>query len=189
MAGHRAVVATALMLLTLGSTGEAQTPLLVPGARVRISGPCLADLPSGRAQCAVVVGRLRSWTPDTVIVEQNSGAFLTVLRSDVKQVEVSDGVSSRKWLGAGIGAGTGLVVGLATRCVSDSGNQTIDSVGCEVVRLFYVPTLMIVGGTVGYFVGSLIRSERWLNLPGAVEHVSIVPVGTSALAITVNLRF
>ena len=189
MAGHRAAVATALMLLALGSTGEAQTPLLVPGVRVRITGPCLAELPSGPAQCAVMEGRIRSWTPDTVVVEQNSGAYRALLRSDVRRVDVSDGVSSHKWLGAGIGAGIGLVVGVATRCPTGSGIKTFDYDMCALSRALYVPSLIFAGGSVGWLVGSLIKSERWLKLPGAAEHVSIMPVGTSALALTVNLQF
>jgi hypothetical protein len=129
------------------------------------------------------------WTPDTVVIEQPSGASWAVLRADVTRVDVSDGVSSRKWLGAAIGAGVGLAVGLATRCQSDSGSETLDYTACTVVRTLYVPTTMLVGGTVGYFVGSLIRSEHWVSLPAAVEHVSILPVGPSALAISVTLRF
>lgn len=191
MAGHRAVCATALMLLALVTTGEAQTPLLVPGVRVRITGPCLADLPSGPAQCAIVLGRLRSWTPDTVVVQQRSGADRAVFRGDVKRVDVSDGIRSRKLLGTAVGAGVGLAVGFAARCTSEGtgDSQSLDYFGCTILRSFFVPVTTLVGAGLGLFVGSLIRSERWVSLAGDLAHVNVLPIGTSALAVTVGLRF
>ena len=98
MMGHRAVITTVLMVLALASAGEAQDPVLVPGVRVRVTGPCLADLPSGPAQCAVVVGRLRSWTSDSVIVQDRSGAERAVARSGVRLVEVSDFHIPTHWI-------------------------------------------------------------------------------------------
>ncbi len=191
MIGHRSVVAAALGLLTLVTTGGAQTPLLVPGARVRITGPCLADLPSGPAQCAVVVGRLRSWTPDTVIVQQGSGAYRALFRGNVKRVDVSDGNRSRRWLGTAVGAGVGLAVGFAARCTSGgtSDSQALDYGVCTYLRTIVVPVTVALGASLGWLVGSLIRSERWVSLAGDVAHINVLPAGSSALAITVAVRF
>ena len=182
--------ATTLMLATLVSIGDAQTPLLVPGARVRVSGPCLADLPSGPAQCAVVVGRLSSWTSDTVIVQQGSGANRAVARADARRVEVSDGVKSHKMLGSFIGAAVGLGVGLAVSCgpAGDSGIQTLDWMVCSTYRWFAAGTGLVVGAGVGRIVGALVKSETWVSLGGDVATIGVVP-RASGLALMVNLRF
>ena len=189
-----ASAATTMMLAALVSTGDAQTPLLVPGARVRVSGPCLADLPSGPAQCAVVVGRLSSWTSDTVIVQQSSGANRAVARGDARRVEVSDGIKSHKMLGSFIGAAVGLGVGLAVSChpAGDSGiqtlDQTVDWMVCSTFRWFAAGAGLVVGAGVGRIVGALVKSETWVSLGGDVATIGVVP-RASGLALMVNLRF
>ena len=149
MLRHRATVGALLLILVLVSTGDAQSPLLVPGVRVRVTGPCLVDLPSGPAQCAVTVGRLRSWTPDSVIVQQGSGADRAVARSAARLVEVSDGIRSYKTLGTFVGAGVGLAVGVATPCTpepsTDSGIQSLDYANCTLLRWVLVPIAIGIG--------------------------------------------
>jgi len=199
MAGLRAAVGAPLLLLALVSIGEAQIPLLVPGVRVRVTGPCLADLPSGPARCAVVVGRLRSWTPDSVIVQQESGGDRAVARRAARLVEVSDGIKSYKTLGAlvgsGVGFGVGLAVapGLAARCDSESSNDTGERVlglfGCGVVGLSTVFVSTAAGAFVGWIVGSTIKSETWASLAGDIATVGIAPRGNAGLGLTIKVRF
>jgi len=193
MAGLRAAVGAPLLLLALVSIGEAQTPLLVPGVRVRVTGPCLVDLPSGPAQCAVVVGRLRLWTPDSVIVQQGSGADRAVARRAAKLVEVSDGIRSYKTLGMFVGAGIGLAVGLAAPCTPKSSTdpdvQSLDYASCTLLRWIVVPLGVGLGAAAGRIVGSLIKSETWVSLGGDVATVGIAPHGKSGLAVTMSIRF
>lgn len=192
MTRHRAVVTTALMVLGLLSTGEAQVPLLVPGVRVRVTGPCLADLPSGAAQCAVVVGRLRSWTSDSVIVQQGSGAERAVARNGVRLVEVSDGVRSHKTLGTAIGAGVGLLVGVATPCHFRGPNADVQAANyfsCTTLRWILVPITVIAGAGIGRIIGGHLRSETWVSLAGDVATFEIAPHGNSGIALAINVRF
>ena len=126
-----------------------------------------------------------------MIVQQGSGADRAVFRGDVKCVDVSDGIGSRKLPGTAVGAGVGLAVGFAARCTSEGtgDSQTADYVGCTIARSFFVPVTVLVGAGLGLLVGSLIRSERWVSLTGDLAHVNVRPIGTSALAVTVGLRF
>jgi len=193
MAGLRATVGAPLMLLALVSIGEAQTPLLVPGVRVRVTGPCRADLPSGPAQCALVVGRLRSWTPDSVIVQQGSGADRAVARRAARLVEVSDGIRSHKTLGTFVGAGIGLAAGLAAPCTAEPSTdpdvQSLDYASCTFLRWIVVPISVGIGAGMGRLVGALLRSETWVSLAGDIATVGIAPRGTSGLAVGLSVRF
>ena len=193
MIGHRPVIAMALTLLGLCATGEAQTPLLVPGVRVRVTGPCLVDAPSGPAQCAVVIGRLRSWTPDSVIVQQGSGGDRAVARRAARLVEVSDGTKSQKTLGTLVGMGVGLAAGLAYPCTpenkSSNGSQSLDYFGCTLIRMVGVAVGLGVGAGVGRIVGVMIKSETWVSLAGDIATVGITPQGHAGLGLTFNVRF
>lgn len=192
VARHRAAVGALLLVLALVSTGEAQSPVLVPGVRVRVTESCLVDLPSGPTQCAVIVGRLRSWTPDSVFVQQGSGADRAVARSGVRLVEVSDGVRSYKTLGTFVGAGIGLAIGLAVPCRSESSNSAVaelDYVSCTLFRWVIVPISVGIGAGGGRLVGTFIRSEQWVSLGGDVATVRIVPRGTTGLAVVMSVPF
>ncbi|MFN0181205.1 MAG: hypothetical protein ACKVZ0_20555 [Gemmatimonadales bacterium] len=189
----RKVVCGPLLLLALTTSVEAQTPLLVPGVRVRVTGPCLVDLPSSQAQCGVVVGRLRSWTPDSVVVRVGSGADRAVARRTARLVEVSDGIRSYRTLGTFVGAGIGLAAGLATPCTpapsDDPGTQSLGYFSCTALRWIFVPIAVGVGAGTGRIVGSLLKSETWVSLGGEVATVGIAPRGNSSLAVVVTVRF
>ena len=190
MTGTR-VVLGAGMLLALVSTAEAQGALLVPGARVRVTGPCLAELPSGPAQCTVVTGRLISWTAEGIMVQEGAGAASAVARGDTKLIEVSGGVQSHRTLGALVGGGAGLAVGLAVSCHPEpkTESQSLDYVGCTFFRLLLAPALVGVGMGVGAIVGQFIRSEKWSSLVRRDLAFGIVPAGHAAVGLTINLRF
>ena len=187
VARHRAAVGAMLLVLASVSTGEAQFPVLVPGVRVRVTESCLVDLPRGPTQCDVVVGRLRSWTRDSIVVQQGSGADRAVARSAARLVEVSDGIRSYKMLGSLVGAGVGLAVGLATPCTPEPGSS--DFGACTFLRTIAVLITVPAGAGVGLFVGSFIRSEKWVSLGGDVATVRIVPRGQTGLAVIMSVPF
>jgi len=191
MTGVRATWGMLLVLSALPSIGDAQAPVLVPGARVRITGPCLAELPSGPAQCNVAVGRLRSWTHDSVIIDAESRGGLAFARRDTKRIEVSDGIRSRKRLGTVVGAGVGLAVGLVAPCVRQNGgtgSQTFDYVGCTWVRMYAVPFAMVAGAGLGWTAGLLLRSERWASVARNTATIGIVPVANAGVGLSITVR-
>lgn len=193
MLEHRRAVEAALCLLALVGTAEAQTPLLVPGVRVRVTGPCLVDGPGGPAQCDVVVGRLRSWTPDTVVVQQGSGAARVIARRATRLVEVSDGIRSHRTLGTFVGAGVGLAVGLAAPCraepSTDPGNSSFEYASCTLLRWLVVPITVGVGASAGWLVGTALKSETWVSLGGDVAAIGVAPRGTSGIALVMSVRW
>ena len=198
MPGHRTLAATALTLLALISNGEAQAQILLPGIRVRVTGPCLVTLPSGLAQCAVETGRVRYLTPDSIMFQQGSGADRAVALSATRSVEVSDGRRSYKGLGTLIGGGIGMGISLAVVpsiiCDAEEITDPYERLfflytGCAMGALATVSILTLVGAVVGRTVGAMIKSERWVSLPNGVATVAVAPRGSAGVGLSLKIRF
>jgi hypothetical protein len=143
-----------------------------------------------------VVGRLRSWTPDSVVVDQGSGPDRAVARRAASLIEVSDGIRSHTTLGAlvggGVGTGVGLAVALARPCDAGSNNLGERVFGlfvCGGTGFFTVLASMAAGATAGWIVGLMTKSERWASLRSDIVTVAIAPRGNDGLGLAIRVRF
>jgi hypothetical protein len=141
--------------LPLVSAAQAGSPL-APGARVRVRAT--------GSRAPWVHGDLVSLTSDSVSIRVANGADTVHLpRSTLAQVQVSQGIHARTGrgalLGLTIGAGTGLVLGLAAAADRCTGFCEID-VGPEDV-LALAALLGGVGTGIGALIGAVSHGERW----------------------------
>ena len=188
VAGFAAVLALAV----IATTASAQTPLMVPGVRVRVTGPCQPKPTSGLIECAVVVGRLRSWGADSVILQEGHGTAWAVAQGEAARIEVSDGRKSHKLLGLTLGGAAGLGFGVLTPCRSTrpaDRDLALGYVACTWLRLLTVPLFTGLGMSLGRIVGGLIESERWLDLPRKTTALHLVPHGSAGVALVLSVRF
>ena len=145
------------LLAGLPLVGAAQAdPVVAPGARVRIKAT------GSRAQW--VRGELVSLTSDSVSIRVAEGVDTVQLpRSTVAQVQVSQGIHARTGpgalLGLEIGAGTGLLLGIAA--AADSCTEFCENkVGPEEV-LAITAVFGGVGAGIGALIGAISHGERW----------------------------
>jgi hypothetical protein len=154
---HALGVVSLLLLAASPSGGSAQAGRSVPvGARVRVQ-------PTGPG-ARWVQGQLVALTSDSVAIRRHKhGDTVTLATRSLARFEVSHGRSARTakgaLLGLGIGAGAGLLVGLALAADDCPGFCEIN-VGPEDVL-----ALTALGGGLGAGVGALIGAvssgERW----------------------------
>ena len=147
------ILAALLALAALGSLEPAtaqQAPQLVPGQRIRLTGP----LGTGSR----VTGVFSAVRGDTVVLrEPRATTETTVPRDWVRSVEVCEG---RRYAGA-IGAGIGALCGL-----------TICTKGPWFVHLLGGAA----GAAIGALAGSALVPERWASLPLDQLRVGVAPL-------------
>lgn len=148
------------------ATAQERTPLLEPGQRVRVTA-----VDSGVRNR---VGTLRVLKPDSIVLED--GLMLPV--ASVTKLEVSRGQQSHAVQGAVIAGGIGVIIGSlggAKNCAESSG-WTDDPVGdCLTVSILAATALGGGGAVIGAVVGSLIKTDRWEEVPLGQLRVSVVP--------------
>jgi len=138
------------------------------GTRVRVTAPCRFFTPSRNGDCRVT-GTLARWAPPDTLAVSDADHVSSFALADIKQLEVSDGSRSYRFLGAGVG----LVVGAtATILIANSGGSTSlcdrsanqDAMSSsECLGIYALGG--VVGAGLGYLVGSLIHSESWKPVP------------------------
>ena len=183
---RRTAVAVSLVLLVSSPlAGLAQAgPSVVMGATVRAK-------PTGPgAQWAQ--GELVAMTSDSVAIRlRQNNDTVTLARSTLAQFQVSYGRHAQTGkgalLGLSIGAGAGLLLGLAADAAYDcTGFCEIDFALDDVVALTALGG--VIGGGVGALIGAAIRGERWqpASQPRpAMRHGQGVQRGT----VDVQIRF
>ena len=148
---------------------------VVPGARVRINAPSVCK--------RQVVGTLVTWDADTLVVEPQSGTWLSIPHTSLMQLEVSLGKKS--WgprMAAGFLAGT-LALGVYTltgeRCYEDEDAAS--------------PVLVcaLLGGLPGALVGGLIAraDEKWQPVPLDRIRVGVIPQRHGGAMLSVSFGF
>ena len=178
---------TLALCLVYPVVAEAQSPVVAPGARVRITAPG-----SGMKRHVTTVTDVRG---DSIVVDLR-GAPRTLTFADVTALDVSTGRRSRfllaTGLGLGIGVGGGAVVGAATHdeCVPKG----------EVLDCFLAPdnraqsagwgalALGVVGMGIGAVVGAFHRSDRWASVDLPVR-AAIRPTRSGGVSITMSRGF
>lgn len=106
-------------------------------------------------------------------------------REEITQLAVSEGVGSRArgaFVGAGIAAGTGALIGL-TGGNDDAGSLVRFSAGEKalLVALMLAP--------IGAVIGALHPTERWEDLPKDRIHLGFAPVGKRGAAVSLAFTF
>ncbi len=151
---------------------------LASGTRVRVT------VPTGGGQLVGTVLAL----DDNNLTLQVLGKTDTkvLLRDDITQLEVSAGRRSRgrgALIGAGIGAGAGGLMGLASG--SDDANSFFRFTAGEkalIAAIFFAP----IGALIGVAVHP---AERWKELPKDRIRLSFVPVGERGAAVSLAFGF
>lgn len=168
------------ILVCLASPAAAQDQLTYePGLRVRVETRSMPD--------ARIVGTLRSWTGDSIVIESDAdqaGGLVSLPVHDVTRVDISEGTRSQWGKGAryGLLGGTLIGLGLGAAGCEESGfimtrEECIFSLGMG---------MAFVGAVVGSAVGIFVRTERWEQVSLVRARISIVPHrGGAAVAVTV----
>ncbi len=146
-------------------------PRPLPGTVVRLTS-------SRFASTVPLVGTVRSWTVDSVVVQPDSGAAVVLRASEVQSTEWPVQRGRRTGLGAGLGVLVGGTIGTilgaaeASKC-SRGGGFLSDLCGLDTAGG------LLIGGAAGALVGALVGSTfRWTKWESAAEtgrQVSVAP--------------
>ena len=171
---------TFVLICILGgaSTKIAAQEPLVSGSRVRVTAPDCAL----RGQAAT----FRTLRVDTLVLETTQCPIASVTRLDV-----SIGRKSHIPLGAGIGFAAG-ALGAIVYC-STAKYEFSDEGKCVLFDDDTTPFQALIfgaaGGIVGGFVGYLIKTDRWEEVPIEQLRVSLNPQRDGGFALGFSVRF
>ena len=139
--------------------------------RVRIYVP-------SRSKWWWMVGEVVKMTPDTLVI-QRGRRLLSVPRSAISKFEVS--------LRHYRHTGKGLMVGLALNALSWGSLATDDEAtlaeGYAVIIM--TPVLLIIPT----FIGALIKSDKWVEVPPQRLNLSVAPTSTKGLRAALTFNF
>ena len=171
---------TFVLICIFGSASTqiaAQEPL-ASGSRVRVTAPDCAL----RGQAAT----FRALRADTLVLETTECPLASVTRFDV-----SRGQKSRAGIGILVGAGAG-ALGAVIYCSQDK-NEFSDEGKCVLFDDDTTPFQALIfgaaGGIVGGFVGYLIKTDRWEEVPLERLRVSLNPQRDGGFALGFSVRF
>ncbi len=154
-----------------------QDTLVVPGARVRVTAPTVAE--------NHLVGTVAAVDADTLVLGVNHGtSSLAIPFASMTSLEVSRGKKSKAGLGAIIGAPIGLVAGALIGYAASGGGGTFP-LGEGLERLEEGGDAMaagallggLTGGLIGALIGSSIKVDRWETVPLDRIRVSLTTRG------------
>jgi hypothetical protein len=163
-----------LICIFVGTPTEmvAQEPL-ASGSRVRVTAP-ECEL---RGQAAT----FRALRADTLVLDTTECPLASVTRLDV-----SRGQKSHTVIGAGIGLAAG-ALGAVIFC------EVVEKGSCELfdddIRLEAALITGAIVGALGGFVGYLIKSDRWEEVPLERLRVSLAPQRDGGIALGFSVRF
>ncbi len=109
-----------------------------------------------------LVGVVNEWRRDTLVIRPLQRPTMSIPRTALTRLEVSQGRHSHWVRGAAIGLATGLAASglfLAAFCSDLDTSCHADTVGKVVALIGLPPTVIGVG------IGLAIRSERWERIP------------------------
>ena len=173
VAGSGRSIPFVLICILGGASTEiaAQEPL-ASGSRVRVTAP----------ECALSgqTATFRALRADTLVLETTKCPIASVTRLDV-----SIGRKSNAVVGFLVGAGLGLVGSLAVCNFTDTCQVFYDND----VRGDVVTVSGLMGGALGGFVGYLIKTDRWEEVPLERLRVSLNPQRDGGFALGFSVRF
>lgn len=174
--GRRPIVAaiamSAPLLLAAVAAAEAQEPVPT-GERVRVT-----------SDVGAIVGELAAVDDGELEVRTETGPVV-IPHDDVSRVEVSRGRRGHPWTGMAVGAGTGLLWGLLVTAGDDI--EDPDYGGEAALSGAVAASGALIGALGGLVVGSLIRTERWVEAtpPGATFSISSAAGGSASVEVSV----
>ena len=134
---------------------------------------------------ATHVGLLSEMTSGALEVQGEGGSQRFSVAS-VRRLDVSRGQKSHILLGAGIGLGAG-ALGAVVFC------EVVEKGSCELfdddIRLEATLITGAIGGVVGGFVGYLIKTDRWEEVPLERLRVSLAPKRDGGFTLGFSVRF
>ncbi len=154
---HRFDMRRGLKGAGIGALGGAALALADCGLGGVISGECFRDQNAGES-ILLVAGVAAG---GAVIVGAFEGGGRAARRGGL--------------IGAAIGAPIGLVMGLATYEPCPSGADCILDFGPVVAALGGAVVGAMAGGLIGLLAGAVVPSTDWLEIPGHLTRVSLVP--------------
>jgi len=172
------------------STASDRLVPFVPGMRIRIHAPSVADQP--------LVGTVVSWDADKLIINTavttRPEALKPMLQDraipwdGVSRLEVSQGRVSRTGrgmlIGLFVGAAGGAQLGYATACESPSCLFSKED------QAFIVGLLGALGGfIVGHIIGNKLSTEEWEEKPLEQFQLGLVPNRYGKLMLSMSIGF
>jgi hypothetical protein len=116
------------------------------------------------------------------VVQGHGGIRVGVPRSRIAKLEVAKGQKSHWGVGALIGTGVGVLLGvLASNPPSSASEFQVDAGAVAVCGA--------VGAAGGALVGALVRTDRWTTVPRDAVTLTIGPVHGPGVALAVELSF
>jgi hypothetical protein len=160
---HLKALLVSLSLACVGQNVAAQTrapssPVpVVPGSRVRVMTPTLVT--------PLVANFLEQRGDTLVFIEDGRGRGLwSFAISQIQRLETTAGEAGRNKRpiakGAVIGAGVGLVLGLAVAAIAEPSDSTK-----QYSKALTGAAGAAAGAGVGAYFGSRVKTERWVNIP------------------------
>ena len=134
-----------------------------------------------------VVGVLETRQPDYLVVQTTESGPMNIAWADISRLQVSRGTKSNAGKGALIGAGLGLAGTTALVIGGCAGDDT----DCgEDGGFIFAAYLLFTGGAalVGTFIGAIVRTERWVDVPGDRWQIEVAPDPNGGVAVGLNLR-
>jgi len=182
-AGYRMSTPILLLLILHVAIAFADEPrILEPGTRIRVT----YVLPSSEAGDPIrLPGELVAFTDTAIILDTYYEDSRTIRREQVIGLERSlheYGRAEGATLGFGIGAATGILIGLA----SGDDKPGFFSFTAEAKAMVYGLLLAPVGTLIGFAAGS---GERWENVPMDQVRLGFVQGPRGAGGLQVSVRF
>ena len=175
----------ALLVLAPVELAAQRRPLHIgPGDRVRLWAPRLGIEGS--------VGTVLALRPDTIVVDRGETLVLSI--STLTRLEVSRGQKS----GAGTGGIVGLVTGAAFGAMigiasADTDCDWLFSHECDINKELESAALATVGGAivgygVGVLLGSIVKVDRWEEVPLSRLRVRLAPGRGGGFSVGLRVR-
>jgi hypothetical protein len=178
------VVSLSLACIAQDVAAQQQNPRsgipLVPGSRVRVKTPTLV---------APLVANFLEQRGDTLVfIEDGRGRGVWSFEiAQIERLETSAGEAGRNirpiGKGAAIGAGVGLVLGIAFAAVAAPSDSTR-----EYSKLLTGAAGAAAGAGVGALVGSRVKSEHWVSVPLPRRQLTFRTNGRGVFAIGFAIR-
>lgn len=178
MPGIRSTLLAASLLIGLAASVHAQAAesTLAPGARLRV-----------RQGDQSIIGTLVSLDSAGLVIATDKSDTVTAPRASITTVDISTGTKSHAGKGAliglGVGAVTGVVVGLAASG-SDNGGFLDFSSGEWAVGVGL--TGAVFGTGLGAIIGAFIHTDKWS--PTVLPTVGVQGYGPDDRRVAIGLR-
>lgn len=152
-----------VLLILVPTTAGAQDsrPFVPLQMRVRMATVTFGD------QRVDLIGHLTNLNTDSVVVRAPDGTRMAVPIASLQRFELSQGVHNYLRKGAWYGLAGGIAGGVGSALFLVCGERRCQNVGDSRAQYAFILGLGggLVGTGIGALVGSLIRTERWHEVP------------------------